>query len=133
MNAERATYLDSSAILKLVVTEPESGALRDYLAGRVPLVSSAIARVEVLRHAHRQDAEAVDKARAVLGAIELLEVDDAILGEAAIVLPRTLRTLDALHVAAALSLGSVLETLVAYDVRLQEAARSAGLVVVAPA
>ena len=49
MSAERATYLDSSAIVKLAVAEPESAALRRYLRRRRPLVSSALARAEVAR------------------------------------------------------------------------------------
>ena len=47
MSAERVVYLDSSAIVKLAVREPESAALRAYLRRRRPLVSSALARVEV--------------------------------------------------------------------------------------
>jgi len=49
MSAERAVYVDSSAIVKLVVREPESAALRRYLRSRRPLVASALARTEVLR------------------------------------------------------------------------------------
>ena len=48
MNAERVCYVDSSAIVKLVVRENESAALWRYLRGR-SLVSSALARVEITR------------------------------------------------------------------------------------
>ena len=44
-----ATYLDSSAIVKLAVRETESDALRSHLRPRRPLVSSALARTDVFR------------------------------------------------------------------------------------
>ena len=49
MSGDRATYLDSSALVKLIVAEPETAALRAYLRGRPRLVSCALARVEVVR------------------------------------------------------------------------------------
>ena len=49
MSGDRATYLHSSALVKLIVVEPETAALRTYLRGRQRLVSSALARVEVTR------------------------------------------------------------------------------------
>lgn len=65
--------------------------------------------------------------------IDLIRVDDALLGSALDIDGAVLRSLDAIHLAAALALGSDLGDLVTYDFRMSEAARSLGLAVVAPA
>lgn len=128
-------YLDSSALVKLVASEPESAALFGALAGRPELVSSALARVEVMRAVGRLDKAARLRARAdrVLGSVALIRVDDALLEAAGELEPRRLRTLDALHLATALSLATALEGFVVYDLGLAEAARRHGLAVLAPA
>ncbi len=127
-------YLDSSALVKLVASEPESAALFGFLAGRAELVSSAVARVEVLRAVRRLEDPGALAARAerILESLALLRVDDAILEAAGAVGPRSLRTLDALHLATALALGGELEGFLAYDRELAEAARGQGLTVLAP-
>jgi len=79
MNAERAIYLDSSAIVKLAVAEAESAALRHYLRGRAPLVSSALARTEVARALLPIGAAAVRRGLDVLRRIELVRISDRIL------------------------------------------------------
>ncbi len=61
MSAERATYLDASALVKLVVRERESSALQRYLRRRRPLVSSALARTEVARALLPLGKEAVER------------------------------------------------------------------------
>ena len=126
-------YVDSSAIVKLVVAEPETQALFDYLEGHDELVSSALAKVEVTRALVRAGADdaALARAEQVLSAIALLHLDDPILTSAAALPQPNLRTLDALHLATALSAGE-LEALVVYDRRLSEAAELSGLTVVAP-
>jgi predicted nucleic acid-binding protein len=63
MSAERATYLDSSAIIKLAVREPESGVLRRYLRRKRPLVTSALARTEVARRCCRSEGKPSPEAR----------------------------------------------------------------------
>ena len=127
-------YLDSSALVKLVASEPESARLFAFLAGRAELVSSALSRVEVMRAVHRLDDAGELRARAesVLGSVALLRIDDAILTAAAALEPRTLRSLDALHLASALSVRDALEGFLAYDQGLAEAARRQGLKVRAP-
>ncbi len=117
-------YLDSSAIVKLVVREPESHALFDWLAGRPERLSSVIARVEVLRALRRSErgGAARRRARDVLDRIALMPIDRPILDVASELEPSELRSLDAIHLATALSLGADLAGLVTYDERLTAAA-----------
>ena len=127
-------YLDSSALVKLVASEPESTALFGFLAGRSELLSSAVARVEVRRAVNRLGEAGGLAARAerVLESVALLRIDDPILAAAGALEPRTLRSLDAIHVASALSVREGLEGFVAYDRGLAEAAQGQGLTVLAP-
>ena len=132
MSAEKIVYLDSSAIVKLVVREPETAALRRFLQRRRTLVSSALARTEVLRAviAHGETAEKT--AESVLGRIELLRVNDRVLRAAGMLPPAGLRTLDAIHLASALMLKDNLTHVVCYDDRLADAATECGLTTTAP-
>jgi predicted nucleic acid-binding protein len=132
MSAERATYVDSSAIVKLVMAEPESGALRRYLRHRLPLVSSALARAEVVRAIRPKGEARVQRAEEILAGIDLIRINDRILRAAASLLPPELRTLDAIHLATALDLRDELARLVTYDDRLSAAAEAAGCSVAAP-
>jgi predicted nucleic acid-binding protein len=132
MSAERATYLDSSAIVKLVVAEPESVALRRYLRRRRPLVSSALAKAEVARALLPLGEEAVRRGQEVLARLELIRISDRILVAAGALLPGELRTLDAIHLATAQQLGSDLARVVTYDERLRTAARTVGCPVAVP-
>ncbi len=132
MSAERAIYLDSSAIVKLAVVEPESAALREYLRGRQPLVSSALARTEVGRALLPFGDKAVRRGAEVLARVDLLRVSDRLLDAAARLWPAELRSLDAIHLATARQLGSDLARVVTYDVRMSRAAETLGLSVVAP-
>jgi uncharacterized protein len=132
MSAERATYLDSSAIVKLAVAEPESAALRRYLRRRRPLVSSALARAEVARALLPLGEQAARRGQEVLARLELIRVSDRILAAAGALLPAELRTLDAIHLATAQQLGSDLARLVTYDERLRAAAQGAGCPVSSP-
>jgi uncharacterized protein len=102
---ERAVYLDSSAIVKLAVGEPESAALRSYLRRRRPLVSSALARTEVARALLPLGEPAVRRGREVLARLELIRISDRILAAAGSLLPAELRMLDAIHLATAQQLG----------------------------
>ena len=126
-------YLDSSAIVKLVVPEPETKALRDLLRFWPERVSSVIARIEVERMARRIGGGAIRRARSVLSRLALIEIDEAVVRTAAALQPAELRTLDAIHLATALSLGQDLGVLCAYDIRIGGASAAAGVEVVAPA
>lgn len=118
-----ATYLDSSAIVKLVVEEPESTALRHFLRRRRDLVSSALARTEVLRALLPGGEDALARGREVLQRIELIRMNDRILEAAGVLVPSEVRSLDAIHLATASQLGSDLARLVTYDDRMLDAAR----------
>ncbi len=118
-----ATYLDSSAIVKLAVREAESLALRRYLRRREPFVSSALARTEVLRALLPAGDEAVARGRIVLQRLDLVRVNDRILNAAGALRPPELRSLDAIHLATAHQLGEELHALVTYDDRMATAAR----------
>jgi len=126
-------YVDASALVKLVVQETESGAIRTYLGGHETVASSRVAIVEVRRAAARHPLPASAPLDAVLDAVVVVELDEGICAAASDLKPVTLRTLDAIHLASALELGEDLAAFVAYDTRLVEAARQLGLPVVSPA
>jgi len=133
MSAEHLSYVDSSAIVKLVVREPESAALRRFLRRRAPLVVSGLARTEVTRAVRSLGAEALRRADQVLARFELVRVTDRILAAAGALEPSGLRTLDAIHLATASHFGTTLLHVVTYDGRMADAARTMGLTVAAPA
>lgn len=122
-------YLDSSALLKLVHEEGESDALEQWLSvrGGAPVVSSELARLEVIRACRRVDAEALPEARALLAGIDLIPITGSIIDEAADMSGITLRSLDAIHLASAVSIGAALAFFVTYDSRLDAAASAVGL------
>jgi len=128
-----AVYLDSSALVKLVVREPESAALRRLLQVHPQRVSCGLARTEVVRAVRHLGPTAVRRARQVLQRINLVRLDDALLDAAAVLDGGVLRSLDALHLAAAHLVASELEALVTYDQRMAEAAARLGFAVLAPA
>ncbi len=132
MSAERATYLDSSAIVKLAVVEPESAALRGYLRRRRPLVSSALARTEVGRALLPLGAEAVRRGVDVLARVDLVRISDRLLDAAARLQPAALRSLDAIHLTTAQQLGADLSRIVTYDELMSAGAQALGWTVVAP-
>ena len=126
-------YIDSSAVLKLAIREPETAALEHYLVSCEGLVSSRLAVLEcrrvVSRASHARVLQTLDD---VLDAIYLLEVTPAILEAAANAEPRLLRSLDAIHLATALSIGDTQVEVITYDQRFADAARANGLTVVQP-
>ena|SRR3990170_2592544 len=124
-------YLDSSAIVKLVSREPETAALIRVVREDPSLISSALAWAEVVRAIHRAGGSTT-RAERVLGGIGLVPIDDGIVRSAAALAPVTLRTLDAIHVATALSLGDDVSGLVTYDDRLASAAAEVGIGVISP-
>lgn len=127
-------YLDSSALVKLVLPEAESGPLLESLQDWPLRLASALAHVEVVRAVRRAtvDPEVERRAEEVLAGLHLIKIDGNILGHAARLEPRTLRSLDALHLATALSLGDDLGAIAVYDSGLATAAAGCGLKVIAP-
>jgi predicted nucleic acid-binding protein len=128
-------YLDSSALLKLVSTEPESVALNRWLADQPNLVhvSSSVIRAEVPRAIWRADPGALPDSYRVIRRVVEVELSDEVLSRAAGVRPQALRTIDAIHLASALTLRRELTAFVAYDKRLLAAAKDAGLPTASPA
>jgi predicted nucleic acid-binding protein len=127
-----ATYVDSSAIVKLAVREPQSDALRKYLRRRHSLISSALARTEVLRALLPGGESALAAGRRALDRVDLVRVNDRVLNLASTLLPLEVRSLDAIHLATASRLGADLGDIVTYDERMATAARSLGHRVSAP-
>jgi hypothetical protein len=127
-------YLDSSAIVKLAIPEPESTVLFAWLAERPERVSSAVARVEVRRALRRagMPTDALRRATSVLNAIASIPIDRAVIEAAGELDPPELRSLDAIHLATALSVGADLAGIVTYDERLAAAAARARVEVWAP-
>jgi uncharacterized protein len=133
MSAERVSYLDSSAIVKLIVKEEESAALRRFLRGRQALVSSALARTEVKRAVLQLGVPAMQRADDVLNRIELVRLNNSVLNAAGVLKPDELGSLDAIHLATAALFESTLSDLVTYDNRMASAARAQGWAVATPA
>ena len=127
MSAEVA-YLDTSAAVKLLMTEPESAALRRWLRRRPERASAALLRVELVRVVRRAGLpRLLPEARKLLAGVHLIRLDDALLDRAAELDPTDLRSLDSIHLAAASSLGDDLAAVITYDDRLLAAAASLGL------
>lgn len=128
-------YLDTSALVKLVQVEAESAALRRYLrrgAGDVR-VTSALARVELVRAVSGGGPDAKAHARRVLSRLHVLELGRDVLDDAADLAPDSvLRSLDAIHLASARQVVSDLRAVVTYDVHMADAATGLGLPVAAP-
>lgn len=128
-----AHYIDTSALVKLVVLEAETEALRSWISVERPaLVSCDLSRAELLRAVRRAAADRAVQARAVLDSITLVAVATSTFEAAGRLDPTILRTLDAIHVAAALELGDDLAGIVTYDDRLAGAAQDHGIAVVTP-
>jgi predicted nucleic acid-binding protein len=128
----RVAYVDASAMAKLALDEPESPAMLRWFIESERLVSSRIGLIETQRATRRHVHDPV-QLDFVLRSVVALEVDDAIAQSAARIEPAMLRTLDAIHLATALSLAGELDAFVTYDDRLAEAARAVGLPVIRPA
>jgi len=132
MSADIA-YLDTSAVVKLLMREPETVALRGRLQHWQRRTSAALLRVELLRAVKRAGMpRLMMQARRQLATIHLIRLDDELLERAAELEPASIRSLDAIHLAAALSLGADLAAVVTYDNRMLTAAQAIGLPVVTP-
>jgi predicted nucleic acid-binding protein len=126
-------YLDSSALVKLLIDEPESDDLERHLVGDDRRVwSSALARVEVTRAVSVAAliGRAGSEVEARLRAWTLVAVTDAVLADAAALASARLRSLDAIHLASARAIPT--DEFITYDERLAEAARGQGMTVVQP-
>ena len=127
-------YVDSSALVKLVHEEPESSALERWLSTRDTglVVTSELSLVEVVRACRRIDATALQRTRAFMAELNLIPLTRSVLNDAAEVGAANLRSLDAIHLASAMTIRDRLSAFVAYDYRLTAAANAAGLMTVQP-
>ena len=127
-------YLDSSALVKLALAEPESAALASWLAERADqaLVSSALHRTEVLRAIWRAEPGALPRGQRIIRRIGRVALSYDVLDNAATQPPGGLGTTGAIHLASALAIRRDLVSFVAYDKPLLDAARDAGLPVASP-
>lgn len=118
--------------MKLIVDEPESAALQHAMGSWSAWTSSALLGVEAVRACRRLGEAVADAAEARLSDVALVPMDDAVLASARRLDPSELRSLDAIHLATALSIGTDLGALFSYDDRLTAAAKAAGLPVLSP-
>ncbi len=125
-------YVDTSALVKMVVEEPESRALLHWLGDKDRLVACELVRVETVRVVRVSDPAAVPRAREVANSVTLIRLDDSLYDLAADLEPASLRSFDAVHLAAALSVGDDLAGVVTYDARMDVAAVDLDLLVEAP-
>jgi uncharacterized protein len=128
---EHLAYVDASAFVKLFLLEPESEAL-SVATHSWQLASSALLEVEAVLAVRRRKPDAETTVRAMLQGLELIDIDADIRRAAAGVANPHLRSLDAIHVATALSLGDHIGAFFAYDQRLIAAAQAHGLTVSVP-
>lgn len=124
-------YADSSAVVKLITPEQETPALRSWLADRHWVVSD-LHRTELQRVAQRIGGTAVARVRRLVAELDVVRLTPARFDDAGCLGDPGLRSLDALHLAAARALGQDLAGLVVYDLRLADAARSLGIAVASP-
>ena len=128
------TYLDTSALVKLVVTERESTALKAYLRAidADTLFTAALARTELVRAVAGAGVRVVAQARLILDELDTINLTRDLLDAAADLRPARLRTLDAIHLAAAQRAGTELRALLTYDSRIAAAAADLGMAFAGP-
>jgi predicted nucleic acid-binding protein len=125
-------YIDTSALARVMLGEPDTPAITAVLASFEQHFSSRLLAIELRRVALREAMPAV--ADALLGSVALVPLDEAILVHAETVMPATVATLDALHLATAIHLtnAGLVTTLLTYDERLAAGARAHGVPSLAP-
>lgn len=128
-----AYYIDTSALVKMIVTEQNSSELVAWVRSMKPaFVASDLLRIEALRSARRIDSRVVKAAREALRSVQFIALSSEVCELAAELEPAVLRSLDAAHLATALIIGDDLDAVITYDQRFSEACDHLGLNVVAP-
>ena len=127
-------YLDAKTKIKHIAQAPESRALTEYLRAHTDTrwITCALSRAELLRATAALPAEATEHAHHVLAGVDSVAVTDRLLDAAVALTPAPRRTVDALHIASALSAGARLRTLVTYDPDLAGAAAEHRITTVSP-
>lgn len=126
-------YLESSAAAKLLIAEAETRALADYLHQASQrgqrIIGCALLETELRRLAVRRDLSQAD-VTLIIARLDIVELDRGCYRQAGLLPGPNLRSLDAIHVAAALRGGA--DVMITYDLRQADAARASGLAVLAP-
>lgn len=127
-------YLDTSALVKLVVAEAESESLKDFLRDRTGdgLFTAALARTELIRAVAANGAQAIAQARDLLRSLDTVVMTRQLLDDAGTLRPLGLRSLDAIHLVSAQRAGDALRAVVAYDRRMLSAAADLGMITASP-
>ena len=127
-------YLDTSALVKLIVAEVESRPLQSFLSARADdsLFSAALARTELLRVVAPNGAQAIADARDLLNRLDTVVLTRQLLDDAGTLPPLGLRSLDAIHLVAAQRAGDTLRAVVTYDTRMLSAAADLGVPTASP-
>ena len=127
----RDIYIDSSAILKMIIKEKESDAI--IALARARFITSEISRVEVIRAVLRYQPSALKSAEQVLKNINYVRIDSQTLVQAERLPDRiNLRALDAIHIAVAAKMGLKINSILTYDKQMAKAAKALGFEVMAP-
>lgn len=127
-------YADSSALMKLLIMEAETAALGAWLQARpdTPILSSQLTVVEVIRSCRRANAAALPAARMLLSTVNLVPISREVVDVAAELSGTLLRSLDAIHLATAVTIGAGLSRFLSYDRCLTESAAAAGIATAQP-
>ena len=130
-------YMDTSALTKLLIAEPETPELRNWLTAQIDqgdsAATSALGRVELMRTVARYgDISQADRARYLLDGLDILPLTEPLMSLAESIGPATLRSLDAIHLAAAAYFDQELTAFVTYDHRLLNGCRDIGLTTASP-
>jgi predicted nucleic acid-binding protein len=125
-------YVDTSALGRSLLDEPEKPAIESALGAFEHSVSSSLLRVELRRLGFRQDM--LDRVDLLLATVSLIRIDEEILTAAETIAPATVATLDAIHLTTAVSLfkAGKLDALMTYDKQLARGAREHGITVLSP-
>lgn len=127
------TYLDTSALAKLLWEEPESDTLRASIEGSdTVLTASELVEIELMRAMNRRSDSNSDLVRRLLKKLVILPLTESMKSRAQVLGPPTIRSLDAIHLATALEIAPLLAALVTYDQRMIKAGRNLGLPVSSP-
>ena len=135
MNASQMRiYLDTSALVKLVVAEEESQSLQSFISEQAEhsLFTAALARTELIRAVAPNGAQAIADARNLLSSLDAVVLTRQLLDDAGTLRPLRLRSLDAIHLVAAQRAGDTLRAVVTYDARMLSAAADLGIVTASP-
>ena len=130
-------YLDTSALTKLLVAEPETAELRVWLTAHIEqgesAATSTLGRVELMRTvAHYGETGEFDRARYLLDGLDVLPLTEQVMTLAESIGTATLRSLDAIHLAAAAHFRQEITAFVTYDHRLLNGCRDIGLATASP-